>query len=114
MFRAAAIYGAVAWGVTEDIVTIVEQLFPPPWVATLTVIFFVVSGGNVHALRRLHNMPALLYSKYDVFDLRKVIERASAEDQETGLEAVVQAANFSAWKNAPWCCLTPHSQHFLI
>ena len=40
--QVAAIYGAVAWGVTEVVVTIVEQLFLPQWVATLAVIFFVV------------------------------------------------------------------------
>lgn len=40
--QAAAIYGAVAWGLTEVVVTIVEQLFLPQWVATLAVIFFVV------------------------------------------------------------------------
>ena len=40
--QAAAIYGAVAWGVTEIIVTVVEQLFLPQWVSTLAVIFFVV------------------------------------------------------------------------
>lgn len=40
--QAAAIYVAVAWGVTEIVVTIVEQLFLPQWVATLAVIFFVV------------------------------------------------------------------------
>lgn len=40
--QAAAIYGAVAWGVTEVLITIVEQLFLPQWVSTLTVIFFVV------------------------------------------------------------------------
>ena len=40
--QAAAIYGAVAWGLTEVIVTIVEQLFLPQWVSTLAVIFFVV------------------------------------------------------------------------
>ena len=40
--QVAAIYGAVAWGVTEVLVTIVEQLFLPQWVATLAVIFFVV------------------------------------------------------------------------
>jgi TolB-like protein/cytochrome c-type biogenesis protein CcmH/NrfG len=40
--QSAAIYGAVAWGVTEVLVTIVEQLFLPQWVSTLTVIFFVV------------------------------------------------------------------------
>lgn len=38
----AAIYGAVAWGVTEVVVTIVEQLFLPQLVATFTVIGFVV------------------------------------------------------------------------
>ncbi len=42
VFRAAAIYGAVAWGLTEVIVTIVEQLYLPAWVATLSVIVFVV------------------------------------------------------------------------
>lgn len=42
VFRAAAIYGAVAWGLTEVIVTIVEQLYLPPWVSTLAVIVFVV------------------------------------------------------------------------
>ena len=40
--QTAAIYGAVAWGVTEVIVTIVEQLFLPQWLSTLAVIFFVV------------------------------------------------------------------------
>jgi TolB-like protein/Tfp pilus assembly protein PilF len=40
--QAAAIYGAVAWGVTEVVVTVVEQLFLPQWVASLAVIFFVV------------------------------------------------------------------------
>ena len=40
--QAAAIYGAVAWGVTEVLVTVVEQLFLPQWVSTLAVIFFVV------------------------------------------------------------------------
>jgi TolB-like protein/tetratricopeptide (TPR) repeat protein len=40
--QAAAIYVAVAWGVTEIAVTIVEQLFLPQWVATLAVIVFVV------------------------------------------------------------------------
>jgi TolB-like protein/Tfp pilus assembly protein PilF len=40
--QVAAIYGAIAWGVTEVLVTIVEQLFLPQWVSTLAVIFFVV------------------------------------------------------------------------
>ena len=40
--QAAAIYVAVAWGVTEIVVTIVEQLFLPQWVSTLAVIGFVV------------------------------------------------------------------------
>ncbi len=40
--QTAAIYGAIAWGVTEVVVTIVEQLFLPQWVSTLAVIFFVV------------------------------------------------------------------------
>jgi len=42
VLQAAAIYGAVAWGVTEIIVTVVEQLFLPQWVSTLAVIGFVV------------------------------------------------------------------------
>lgn len=42
VLQAAAIYGAIAWGVTEVVVTIVEQLFLPQWVSTLAVIFFVV------------------------------------------------------------------------
>jgi len=40
--QAAAIYGAVAWGVTEIVVTVVQQLYLPQWVSTLAVIFFVV------------------------------------------------------------------------
>ncbi len=40
--QVAAIYGAVAWGVTEIVVTTVQQLFLPQWVSTLAVIFFVV------------------------------------------------------------------------
>jgi TolB-like protein/tetratricopeptide (TPR) repeat protein len=42
VFQVAAIYGAVAWGVTEVVVTVVEQLFLPQWVSTLAVIGFVV------------------------------------------------------------------------
>jgi len=42
VFQAAAIYGAVAWGLTEVVVTVVDQLFLPRWVSTLTVIVFVV------------------------------------------------------------------------
>jgi len=40
--QTAAIYGALAWGVTEIVVTIVEQLFLPQWISTLAVIGFVV------------------------------------------------------------------------
>lgn len=40
--QAAAIYGAVAWGVTEVVVTVVDQLFLPRWISALTVILFVV------------------------------------------------------------------------
>jgi len=40
--QTAAIYGAVAWGLTEVAVTVVEQLFLPQWVSTLAVIGFVV------------------------------------------------------------------------
>ena len=42
VFQVAALYGAGAWGLTEVIVTIVQQLFLPQWVSTLAVIFFVV------------------------------------------------------------------------
>jgi len=42
VLQAAAIYGAVSWGVTEIVVTVVEQLFLPQWVSTLAVIGFVV------------------------------------------------------------------------
>ncbi len=40
--QVAAIYVAVAWGVTEIVVTVVEQLFLPQWLATLAVTGFVV------------------------------------------------------------------------
>jgi hypothetical protein len=42
VLQAAAIYGAIAWGVTEVVVTVVEQLYLPPWISTLATIFFVV------------------------------------------------------------------------
>jgi len=42
VLQVAAIYGAVAWGLTEVVVTIVAQLFLPQWVSTLAVIGFVV------------------------------------------------------------------------
>ena len=42
VFQVAAIYGAGAWGLTEVIVTIVQQLFLPQWISTLAVISFVV------------------------------------------------------------------------
>ena len=41
VIQVAAIYVAVAWGVTEITVTVVEQLFLPPWVSTLAVIGFI-------------------------------------------------------------------------
>jgi TolB-like protein len=41
VFQVAAIYVAVAWGVTEIAVTVVEQLFLPPWVSTRAVIGFI-------------------------------------------------------------------------
>jgi serine/threonine-protein kinase len=40
--QVAAVYGALAWGITEVVVTVVEQLFLPQWVSTLAVIGFVV------------------------------------------------------------------------
>jgi TolB-like protein/Flp pilus assembly protein TadD len=40
--QAAAIYGAVAWGVTEVVVTVTDQLFLPRWVSTVAVLGFVV------------------------------------------------------------------------
>ena len=42
VLQAAAIYFAVAWGVVEVVVTIVDQLFLPQWVSTLAVIVFVI------------------------------------------------------------------------
>ena len=42
VFQVAAIYIAVAWGVTEIAVTVVDQLYLPPWVSTLAVIGFIV------------------------------------------------------------------------
>ena len=41
VIQVAAIYVAVAWGVTEITVTVVDQLFLPPWVSTLAVIGFI-------------------------------------------------------------------------
>ena len=40
--RAAAIYFAVAWGLTEVLVTISDRLFLSEWIPTLAVIIFVV------------------------------------------------------------------------
>ncbi len=40
--QTAAIYGALSWGVTEVVVTVVDQLFLPHWVSTLAVLLFVV------------------------------------------------------------------------
>ena len=44
VLQAAAIYGAVAFGVTEVVVTVVDRILPPQfaWVSTLAVIVFVV------------------------------------------------------------------------
>ncbi|MGD9388388.1 MAG: hypothetical protein PVI87_09205 [Gammaproteobacteria bacterium] len=42
VLQSAAIYFAVAWGVVEVTVTVVEQLFLPQWVSTLAVIAFVI------------------------------------------------------------------------
>ncbi|NGX17516.1 tetratricopeptide repeat protein [Wenzhouxiangella sp. XN24] len=42
VIQSAAIYFAVAWGVVEVTVTVVEQLFLPQWVATVAVIAFVM------------------------------------------------------------------------
>jgi TolB-like protein/Tfp pilus assembly protein PilF len=40
--QTAAVYIAVAWGATEILVTVAEQLFLPAWVSTVVVIAFVV------------------------------------------------------------------------
>ncbi len=40
--RVAAIYGAVAWGATEIVVTVVDKLPVPAWIATVAVIAFIV------------------------------------------------------------------------
>jgi hypothetical protein len=72
--QAAAIYGAVAWGVTEVVVTIVEQLFLPQWVSTLAVIFFVV-GSPV----------AMFLSKQGLADVQFVsLVRVAAEKHVAG------------------------------
>ena len=42
VFQTAALYMAVAWGATEILVTVVDQLFLPAWISTLVVIAFVV------------------------------------------------------------------------
>jgi TolB-like protein/Tfp pilus assembly protein PilF len=42
VFQTAALYVAVAWGATEILVTVTEQLFLPAWIAPLVVILFVV------------------------------------------------------------------------
>ncbi|NGP53181.1 hypothetical protein [Thioalkalivibrio sp. XN8] len=42
MIQSAAIYFAVAWAVVEVTVTVVEQLFLPQWVSTVTVSAFVM------------------------------------------------------------------------
>ena len=42
VFQVAAIYGAIAWGVTEVVVTVSDQFFLPHWVSTLAIIGFVV------------------------------------------------------------------------
>jgi TolB-like protein/tetratricopeptide (TPR) repeat protein len=42
VFQTAALYVAVAWGATEILVTVTEQLFLPAWISPLVVILFVV------------------------------------------------------------------------
>ena len=42
VFQVAAIYVAVAWGVTEIVVTIADKLPIPAWVSTVAVIAFIV------------------------------------------------------------------------
>jgi len=42
VFQVAAIYGAIAWAVTEVVVTVSDQFFLPHWVSTLAIIGFVV------------------------------------------------------------------------
>tara|TARA_R110002049_G_scaffold21792_17_gene79155 strand:+ start:15622 stop:17697 length:2076 start_codon:yes stop_codon:yes gene_type:complete len=42
VIKAAAIYGAIAWGITEIVVTVVDYVFLPPWLATLAVLAFIV------------------------------------------------------------------------
>ena len=41
VYRTAAIYVAVAWGMTEIVVTVADKLLLPPWVSTLAVIIFI-------------------------------------------------------------------------
>jgi TolB-like protein len=42
VFRTAAIYAAVAWGLTEALTTVAEKLLLPDWVGMLIVIAFLV------------------------------------------------------------------------
>jgi TolB-like protein/tetratricopeptide (TPR) repeat protein len=42
VIQSAAIYFAIAWGVVEATVTVVEHLFLPQWVSTVSVIAFVM------------------------------------------------------------------------
>ncbi len=53
VLQAAAIYGAVSWGVTEVVVTVTDQLFLPQWISTLA------DPGSALAHSRLAD--ALLY-----------------------------------------------------
>ena len=41
VYRTAAIYVAVAWGMTEIVVTVADKLLLPPWVSPLAVIVFI-------------------------------------------------------------------------
>ncbi len=85
--QVAAIYGVVAWGATEIIVTVVDQLFLPQWVSTLAVIGFVVGfpvaiffgpdGQLIGATNEAELEPARRYSSRQILMfLEDIAERS--------------------------------------
>lgn len=113
VFRAAAIYGAVAWGLTEIVVTIVEQLFLPPWVATLSVIVFVVGFPVAMFLAWTFDITAEGIERTEIGSRRGAMSIAASVlllvAGTAGLFLLIRPAMEQAVDGQPNRALMPHS-----
>lgn len=113
VFRAAAIYFAVAWGLTEVIVTISEQLFLPNWVPTLSVIVFVVGFPVAMILAWTFDITAEGILRTEISSRRGAVTIVASMvlliSGTAGLFLLIRPAMEQALPGASGHSLSPHS-----